>query len=144
MSGSPMGGRVIYIPQTRSARDPWGWFIESTFAAFEKPELIRNRYPIIGARPARGNMGPAPILAHGLEVTYVRDSSYPFPDIQGGKACRWTAYKDGAYLEVEAGNTCTQQITEEIPAPKVRKGTEIRYQYGRWEKFSKREGWIAA
>ena len=32
----------------------------------------------------------------------------------------------------------------EIPAPKVRKGIETRWNRERWEKYSKREGWIPA
>jgi hypothetical protein len=32
----------------------------------------------------------------------------------------------------------------EIPAPKVRKGTQVRYQDGRWQKYLKTKGWITA
>jgi hypothetical protein len=34
--------------------------------------------------------------------------------------------------------------TSEIPCPKVRKGIETRYHNGRWEKYTKQGGWIAA
>ena|SRR3990167_693438 len=45
----------------------------------------------------------------------------------------------------EYGNTRALAIeTEPIPAPKVRKGLEVRYRDGRWQKYLKSEGWIAA
>lgn len=34
--------------------------------------------------------------------------------------------------------------TVPLPCPKVRKGTEVRYHNGRWEKYLKTKGWIAA
>jgi hypothetical protein len=121
-----------------------GWYIESSFAQSSEPILITNRYRVIGAEPARGNMGPAPEFCAGLQVTYVRDSSYPHPKAKGGKACRWSAYKHGAYLHVHADSEATEQITTPIECPKVRKGIETRYHLGRWEKYSKREGWVRA
>lgn len=33
---------------------------------------------------------------------------------------------------------------EPIPAPKTKAGTETRYRCGRWEKYTKTRGWVAA
>lgn len=122
--------------------DRAGWRIESAYSDHSKPELITLSYPIIGAAPARGNFGPAPILAPGLRCSYVTGSAYPFPDIQGGKACRWSAYGGGAYLEITAANQGTVAITP-IACPKVRAGLETRYYSGRWQKYTKKDGWTA-
>lgn len=34
--------------------------------------------------------------------------------------------------------------TLDIPAPKVRKGIEVRFRNGSWEKYLKSEGWVIA
>lgn len=45
----------------------------------------------------------------------------------------------------DGGSTKPIRVDEaDAPAPKVRRGTETRWNRGRWEKLSKREGWIAA
>lgn len=121
-----------------------GWWIDSAMNHSTEPKATINRYRIIGARPARGNMGPAPTMAPGLVVTYTRDSVHPCPDGQGGKACTWTAYKDGAYLEVTADVTAFEQATIAIPCPKVRKGIDTRFSHGVWQKYLKSEGWVKA
>jgi hypothetical protein len=72
-----------------------------------------------------------------------------------GKDARYTG--DGCYsvrigadqnLPVrmpEGGQTRSLAIAyEPIPAPKVRKGTEIRFRNGQWQKYSKTQGWVAA
>jgi hypothetical protein len=122
-----------------------GWWIEDGYASFNEPaEVITNRYRISGARPARGNYGPAPVLAPGLDVRYVRDSAYPNADAKGGKTVRWLAYKDGSYLEVEADCEAFEQVITPLPCPKVRKGIDTRYRQGAWEKYLKSEGWVKA
>lgn len=83
-------------------------------------------------------------LAPGLEVRYVRDSGHACPEAKDGRAVKWTAYAQGAYLEVIADSTCYEQVIEPVACPKVRKGVETRYHFGRWEKFLKADGWIAA
>jgi hypothetical protein len=35
-----------------------------------------------------------------------------------------------------------ESTTREVPPPKVRKGTEIRWQFGKWEKLLKTRGWV--
>lgn len=34
--------------------------------------------------------------------------------------------------------------TEDIPKPRVRRGVEVQYRNGRWEKYLKTKGWVAA
>lgn len=121
-----------------------GWWIDSAMNWHNEPKATINRYRIIGARPARGNMGAAPIMAPGLVVTYTRDSAHPCPEGQGGKACTWTAYKDGAYLEVTADVLAFEQVHISIGCPKVRKGIETRFHAGVWQKYLKAEGWVKA
>ena len=46
---------------------------------------------------------------------------------------------------VNGGRTQAIKIEEEtIPPPKVRKGVELRWKDGRWQKYLKREGWVNA
>lgn len=45
----------------------------------------------------------------------------------------------------DGGKTqCIDQKIEDIPAPKVRKGIELRWRNSRWEKYLKSEGWVVA
>lgn len=60
----------------------------------------------------------------------------------------WMCYREGCGSTGSVsfpGNTqATFVETEAVPPPKVRKGIEIRWYQGHWEKYSKREGWIRA
>lgn len=78
-----------------------------------------------------------------------------FPEIESGKELHG---RDGGYsfyrgygnysptIRLENGSR-TEAIkveTLDIPAPKVRKGIEIRFSNGRWEKYLKSSGWTIA
>ena len=49
-------------------------------------------------------------------------------------------------IDLYISKTAYAEISERvpIPPPKVRKGIEVRYHNSRWEKCTKREGWIPA
>lgn len=102
--------------------------IEYQYPATDKPVLIGVRWAVVDAT----RTGPfAPMLEAGLSVSY-------------RQADRWQAYAQGDYLLVSSAHEGTPMADQPIVCPKVRKGIETRYYCGRWEKYSKREGWIAA
>lgn len=102
--------------------------LEYQYPSTTAPVLIGVRWPIVDAK----RTGPfAPELADGLVVSY-RQSD------------RWQAYAQGDYLIVHSAHEGTPMTDQPIVCPKVRKGIETRYYCGRWEKYSKRDGWIGA
>lgn len=45
----------------------------------------------------------------------------------------------------DGGRTqAVKALEEPLPAPKVRRGIEVRWANGRWEKYLKAQGWVAA
>lgn len=106
--------------------------IEYQYPATAEPVWIGVRWTIVDSR----RTGPfAPALTIGTEVRYAND---PIDRVL------WQAYAQGDYLKVWTERDGTPMDAEPIPCPKVRKGIDTRYYCGRWEKYSKREGWIAA
>lgn len=107
------------------------FYVASSDPDYFKPALRTIRWKIIGAAPANGNYGPVPRLDEnvGAEVT-----------LRGGN---FELYRNGAYLILltEENGTVSH---EPIPMPKVRAGIATRYDGGRWQKYSKREGWTRA
>lgn len=97
------------------------WYVDASHPANSEPTLITISWLVTGTR--RGiNYGPAPEMVDGLAVTH--------SDI-GGEY--WQAYEHGNYLTLLTEHDGT--ISEvPLPCPKVRKGIETRYRYGRWEK----------
>jgi len=71
-----------------------------------------------------------------------------------GYCYRVTKYSDGkpyyytpplTVMLVNGGKTTpTKGESEPVPPPRVRRGIELRWYRGRWEKLLKREGWVTA
>lgn len=73
----------------------------------------------------------------GREVTYYPYGYTLFSEFPGGT--------HRSFPLPNAGQTKALKITEEpVPAPKVRAGIETRWRKGGWEKYLKRDGWVAA
>jgi len=64
-----------------------------------------------------------------------------------GDSHSWGCYREGCGSTGSVSFPGNQQAafveTEDVPQPKVRKGIEIRWYQGRWQKYTKREGWIS-
>lgn len=104
------------------------WYIEHRYPLMDRPILVGVRWKILESRTT----GPlAPELVDGLSVTY-----------KGPNTPTWEAYKDGAYRVLTAQQSGEQLEAQPVPPPTVRKGTELRWYLGRWETYSKRDGWI--
>lgn len=105
------------------------WYLEYFHSGFTAPVLIGIRWKILSARSA--GYGAAAPLTDGMSFEY--------------RAPIWTHYAgSGNYWHVQTEEQGDPLPDQPIPQPKVRKGIEVRYHAGRWEKYSQREGWIRA
>jgi hypothetical protein len=107
------------------------WWIEYSYPAYDYPKLFTVAWKVTQARKV-APYGPAPDLADGLAVTLE------------GVTHDWTAYDHGNYLVLTTHGAEGIVAESELPAPKVRKGTEVRYYCGAWQKYRAREGWVTA
>ena len=104
-------------------------YVEHRYPLMDRPLSVGVRWLIVGSR----RTGPfAPSLTdEGVELTYAERDT-------------WKAYQQGDYLIVETQKMGEPLQEQEVPRPKVRKGIDLRYYLGKWEKYSKREGWVRA
>lgn len=106
-----------------------GWTIEHSYTAQETPERITVTWRVL-ASARSGAVAFAPELRDELEIRFVTDD-------------RWEAYASGGYLMLTTEHEGAVSRTP-VPCPRVRAGVETRYRHGRWEKLTKRAGWVAA
>ena len=113
-------------------RTPDAYYVESSYPEYSEPIMRTLRWKVTGARPANGNYGPAPQLEDniGAEVTHSPGRGF-------------LLYRNGAYTLLETEENASVS-TAPIPCPKVRAGIATRYYSGRWQKCSKRDGWVSA
>jgi hypothetical protein len=106
-----------------------GWSVEHRYAAQDTPETITIAWRVT-ATSRTGAVAFAPTLADGLEVA-------------SGEGDHWSAYANGGNLVLLTEHEGTMR-RHPLPCPRVRAGIETRYRDGRWEKWTKRGGWVAA
>lgn len=111
-----------------------------TSSTWGKPELVSHWWPVAGGCGRRDHPEWADVI--GLPATSSSIGSGDFSVKVGGPGLggywRGLRLRDGPQ---------TQPIRTDIvpyPCPKVRKGMETRYRDGRWQKYLKTEGWVAA
>jgi hypothetical protein len=105
------------------------WYVDHSYPKFGEPAMITVSWRVIGGT-RKESYGPAPELAPGLTV-------------QCEIGAKWYAYDRGNYLILDTEHEGT--VAERpLPCPKVRAGVETRYHDGRWEKYLKARGWVAA
>ena len=109
---------------------PGRWRIRHAYPTHDRPVMIAVDWDVTGAR----RTGPmAPDMAAGLAVTWKRAPT------SGGT---WEAYQQGDWLVIDTAPEGTIAPEEPIPPPRVRKGAEPpRYRCGRWETYTRRDGW---
>lgn len=107
--------------------------IECTSPLFNEPKATRHvweiaHYHVSGAswRGADEAIGKQATISDGRITCYLGNGSRLDGTLANGGATEAVAVE-----------------TVDIPPPKVRNGTGIRYRSGRWEKYSKKDGWIA-
>jgi hypothetical protein len=70
------------------------------------------------------------------EATYTSGGTY---------SIRIAAYQYRRAILTDAGSTRPLAMEHQpIEAPKVRKGIEVRYRNGQWQKYLKSQGWVTA
>jgi hypothetical protein len=117
--------------------DVEGWaMVRSPMVYSDKPEEIVNYYPTdIRTKQMTDDFGiPVP-----AELEYSSMGKYA---VLTGRPM----YGTPRYIALpQLGQTqCTKQEVIPIPAPKVRKGIEVRWYNGKWQKYLKSSGWVAA
>ena len=109
-----------------------GWLcIRYTIPAYDKPEMLVTWWPI-----CRASMTEAAEWI-GLEAHDFGSGTYAVR-VPG------TGFDRKFYLMNGGSTTPIANSADPFPAPKVRKGIQLRYNYGRWQKYLKSEGWVTA
>lgn len=113
-------------------------YIRSEYTQGSQPVRTIMYWPVSHANAVIGEVFPLPARRADSGLYNVRRE----PDLNKAD-CGYDAHFS-VYLP-EGGNT-KAEIVENVdyPCPRVRKGIETRYHNGSWQKYSKREGWIAA
>ena len=107
------------------------WCIQDGFPAYDKPEMIIHHWPI------------------GICDRRIELSSYENHEVVKGNCSyvytlRIAPYEHvRIYLKEQGKTKSIDTVIKPIPCPKVRKGIETRYKYGKWEKELK-SGWVTA
>ena|SRR5580765_3026839 len=120
-------GKIIKLDDGRLA-------FESVSASYNTPETIRHlwvmehyRFSGMGAASEEDAIGKPASITDGLISCYLGNGRYLTGQLAQGGA--------------------TPAISVEVkpaPRPRVRAGTELRWQAGHWEKYTKVHGWVAA
>ncbi len=109
--------------------------IRETSAKFDEPELIVWYWPTrFGRRDLEKWDGSDPYKPDDIKIHH-HSTTYSL------KLPGMGVWTDSGIQ----GNTQAVRVDiEPIPRPKVRKGIETRFRNGRWEKYLKTKGWVAA
>ena len=106
------------------------WVVEYRTTVYSAPVWQITTWRVTGIR-REAHYGPAPDMVDGLTVDSIRDRD------------AWQAYAHGNYLVLETEHNGTRR-EEPYPCPKVRRGVEMRYHDGVWQKYLKTQGWVSA
>lgn len=118
-------GKIIEL-----ATDSYGF--EYIDPHYSEPTIIRQVWPI------------ASLATRGMTYCRVQEAIGKPATITDGRVSCYLGqgnYVHGALPELGATKSI---ILEEFPAPRPKCRSELRWQNGRWQKYSARKGWIAA
>jgi hypothetical protein len=90
---------------------------------------------------------PSDRVVHGESACWPDKSPYVKPDQQGTThVTSWRVCNaDGSYADAPQSIPPAFAETSEVPRPKVRPGTELRWSYHGWQKWSRKEkAWVPA
>ena len=100
-------------------------YIVHTFPSWDTPALVRSWY----------------------SLNYRIRSWESFPIGQKMHECGDGLYmgeQDGQRYRLPDGGTTKPEFSESEPIPPPKRAKRVRYQYGRWEKYTQRAGWEPA
>lgn len=110
------------------------WFIVSEYSISSEPKIRRLWWKI----------------THGERVCALNPDEHDGNNLHRHDTGSYTVLSRNGYtgydrISVRCMPNAEADIVEEedFECPKTRKGIDTRYQYGRWEKYSKRDGWIS-
>jgi hypothetical protein len=114
-------------------------YVASDYAFNDKPEKITRFYPC-----GNGYGGKIRVDSYNRELVGAK------LEHSGGGGCYLLRRPEDPYrslrIDLQNGGATVPDFTEtsEVPAPKVRKGIEIKWRDGRWMKYLKTQGWLIA
>jgi hypothetical protein len=118
-------GKIIEL-----AKDRYGF--EYLDPHYSEPTIIRQVWPIVA------------LSTRGMTYCRIEEAIGKPASLTDGRVSCYLGqgnYVGGALPELGATKSI---IMEETPAPRPKCRSELRWQNGRWQKYSKRQGWIAA
>jgi hypothetical protein len=128
---------LMFLPS--ESRERWGMLcVRDSFYCYDQPQKITQYWPLhSGERYRNDVLATFPELeTSAVAVQAAGSGSYRFTR-SSGERCE--------LMLPEGGSTKAIRVeTSDVPAPKVRKGTEIRWRNGCWEKYLKSAGWTLA
>ena len=109
---------------TLRERDRWLYIVHE-MPMYDEPILVRSWYPIkFRIAPSDMDMWQSSI---GQELREWNNGMY-------------VGMKDGRKYQLPEGGQTKAEFTEREPIPRPR-GKTLRYQYGRWERYTQARGW---
>jgi hypothetical protein len=114
---------------------PGEWYVEHSYAEYFRPMRCYVRWRVLRSE-VRGLGCWDECDTDGAKVDHLSSNEV-------AQCSTWQAYKGGTYLVVTTEREGTTR-QEPVPPPKVRAGTSIRWNLGRWEKYLKTKGYVPA
>lgn len=111
--------------------------IRYEYSNYTEPKILTMWWGADGGWMSRYDAEQGGLI--GKEARSIGNGSYSVK-IGEGLAGYWVTLR-----LPEGGSTKAFKIQERAyPCPKVRKGIEVRYRSGKWQKYLKSEGWVTA
>lgn len=118
------------------------YYIRYEVARWSEPILDVMYWPVSRWTNGGARVEDLPLPAHSCgEGSYTVRRERDLDKPQLGFDAFFTVYLENGG-QTKADPALGEHLA--IEAPKVRKGIEVRYKDGAWQKYSKREGWIHA
>ena len=106
------------------------WCVRAEYLCHDRPEKFIHYWPI-----GRVQAGGFDLFKEGAELS----------EHSGSYSLRVAPYEYVNLYLVDGGKTkSVHTAVEPVPCPRIRKGIETQWNNGRWEKYLKANGWVAA
>jgi hypothetical protein len=113
-------------------------YVASVYNFSDKPEQITRYYPV-----SNGYGGKVRVDSYNRELV---GAKLEYDTAPGCYLLRRPDPYASLRINLQNGGSTVPDFTETapVPAPKVRKGLQVRWDCGRWQKYLKTEGWVTA
>ena len=110
--------------------------VRDEYNQYSEPKKQVLYWPVNREASRNAALTVFPEIETGAEL-HGRDGCYSFYRGMG-------SYSPTIRLENGGATKAIKVETLDVPPPKVRKGIEVRYRNGVWEKYLKTQGWVIA